>query len=251
MSTKLRPSRFLSAMCVCALAWTAGLYAQDGAKQKDPQASEKTAEPEPPPRRPQPTLDELLGLDPAKPGAGEKKDQEQPPAAPDPSRTALERRLTAREVSEQFQQAVQLMGETADRLSVSRDTGIETQRLQSEIIRKLDMLIQSAEQQQQQQQRSRSSQRDGKSDQSENQPARPQPAPVPNQTSNPEEFRDPPAGTDPQLNPQIAARGAAWGNLPERVRDALLQGNADQYSSRYKAWTEAYYRRLAEEGNRR
>ena len=40
-----------------------------------------------------------------------------------------------------------------------------------------------------------------------------------------------------------------WGNLPPRVRDQLLQGRSDKYSSHYERLTREYYRRLAEEGS--
>ena len=60
----------------------------------------------------------------------------------------------------------------------------------------------------------------------------------------------PPARKDANPNPGVAARGAAWGSLPARLRDALLQGNEDRYSNLYQKWTEAYYRRLAEEANK-
>ena len=40
-----------------------------------------------------------------------------------------------------------------------------------------------------------------------------------------------------------------WGNLPERVRDMLLQGSKEKFSSLYKQLTREYYRRLAEEGS--
>ena len=39
------------------------------------------------------------------------------------------------------------------------------------------------------------------------------------------------------------------GMLPARLRQALLQGSADRYSSLYESLTETYYRRLAEEAS--
>jgi hypothetical protein len=36
--------------------------------------------------------------------------------------------------------------------------------------------------------------------------------------------------------------------LPDRVREALVQGLNDRFSSRYQRETERYYRRLAEDG---
>jgi hypothetical protein len=52
------------------------------------------------------------------------------------------------------------------------------------------------------------------------------------------------------MRPGQAAAGAAWGALPERLRDALTQGLSDRYSSLYEGATESYYRRLAEEDPR-
>jgi len=214
----------------------------------------KPPQPEQPAQSPpqQPTLDELLGLPKTKPSSPAATTTPRPEAV-DPTKTDLERKLSAREVAEGFKVAIDLMGETADRLQTSRDTGLTTQRMQEDIIRKLDQLIKAAEQQQQQSKKSSSK---GQRDQQKNQPNQPQ------QQQQSQEERDSagkgepasdamaPPGEDPNLNPGAAARGAAWGALPDRVRDALLQGNADKYSSLYQKWTEAYYRRLAEEGNK-
>jgi hypothetical protein len=253
------------ALIIAALGWTAGslalpLYANQSSGQPAPPppspaqpAAAPGGEPEtkPPAAAPeaQPSLDELLGISPDRPPSA-LPEGDSPPAAADPVRTALERKLTAREVSEQFEQAVQLMGDAAQRLNISRDTGIDTQRMQDEIIRKLDMLIQSAQQQRQQ---SRSSSSSSQSRDPSQQPAQPQGQSQVNeggQASDPQSEAMPPGNSGAQPSPDVAARGAAWGSLPERVRDALLQGNADQYSSLYQRWTEAYYRRLAEEANR-
>jgi len=227
------------------------LAAPGFAQETKPTQPEQPAQPQPKqPAPPEPTLDELLGLpkaNPATPGQPAKPR----PEAVDPTKTDLERKLSAREVAEGFKVAIDLMGETADRLQTSRDTGLTTQRMQEDIIRKLDQLIKAAEQQQQQSKKSSSK---GQRDQQKNQPNQPQ------QQQQSQEERDAagkgepasdamaPPGEDPNLNPGAAARGAAWGALPDRVRDALLQGNADKYSSLYQKWTEAYYRRLAEEG---
>jgi hypothetical protein len=37
-----------------------------------------------------------------------------------------------------------------------------------------------------------------------------------------------------------------WGSLPQRVRDMLLQGRNEKFSSLYEKLTGEYYRRLAE-----
>src|SRR5436190_20991466 len=109
------------------------------------------SEPQPAPKPP-PSLDDLLGIAPDKAPPKDK------PPALDPSKAELQRQLSPREAADQFKQAVELMVQTADRLQASKDTGLATQRIQEDILRKLDMIIHSAEQQQQQSSRSKSSQ---------------------------------------------------------------------------------------------
>lgn len=197
------------------------------------------------PRRSQPpTLDDLLGL----PGEKSPKPGAKPrPEPEDPTKAELEQKLTAREAAEKFKEAVDLMGQTAQRLEVSKDTGLATQRMQEDILRKLDQLIKSAEQNQQQ---SRSRSRAQRQQQEQQQQPNQQQQRNPAGTEPAQDTMEPPARREADPNPGQAARGAAWGNLPSRIRDALLQGNADKYSNIYQRWTEAYYRRLAEEANK-
>jgi hypothetical protein len=195
-----------------------------------------------PPKDP-PTLDELLGI------GGEPRPAEGEDVPPgDTTRADLDRELSGKEAAEQFREAIGLMGETAERIKASRDTGLGTQRLQEDIIRKLDMVIRSAERQQSSKQQSSSS---SKAQDPKNQPSQQRQGSQgqQNQGENRDE-REPPPRQEGALNPEIAARGAAWGALPERVRDALLQGNEDRYSAMYRKLTEAYYKRLAEEAPR-
>jgi hypothetical protein len=56
-----------------------------------------------------------------------------------------------------------------------------------------------------------------------------------------------PAGQDGVAGAAEAAAAAAWGNLPDRTRAALLQGLSDRFSALYQSVTEQYYRKLAEE----
>lgn len=194
---------------------------------------------QPPPDEPLPDLDDLLGLPKGPPG-------KRPPAV-DPAQVDLENRLTMAEAAEEFRQAVTLMGQTAERISVSRDTGLVTQRLQEDIVRKLDQLIKAAERQAQQTRRSRSS-----SSQNNNRNAQQQPDQQQGQQNEPGRGENrgettPPARQEGPLNPELAARGANWGSLAPHVREALLQGWQDKVSEIYKRTTEAYYRKIAEE----
>lgn len=233
----VKNSLFLRGTIVVALA-CAGVFAQDV---KPPRPETK-----PPPEKPaaQPTLDDLLGVE-------KEKSKDAKPAKPiaDPTRTALERKLEMEQAQQQFKQAVELMDETAVRIKDGRDTGIQTQRLQEDIIRKLDMVISTAEKQQQQQ-RSKSKSKQQQQKQDQDQANQQQNSTQPHGKEAAPDTIDPPAREAANLLPGTAARGAAWGSLPDRVRQALLQGDADRYSTLYHKWTEAYYKKLAEEANK-
>jgi len=186
------------------------------------------------------SLDDLLGIE-----------TEERPSDVDedlPHRSALERALSGEEVSDEFRQAVTEMRDVADLLD-AQQSGARAQRLQEDILLKLDKLIDAAQRQQQQQQQQQSSSSSRRSPTQNQQRAQEQAqASRSNQGDNRSEML-PPGGRDGELNELIQSESAAWGKLPERVRDALLQGSSDRFSSLYEAMTEAYYRRLAEESS--
>jgi len=185
-----------------------------------------------------PDLDELLGLPSEKPADAPAQDRT----------TELDRLLSGEEIAEAFVEAVRLMGETAARLDAAGDTGVVTQRMQEDAIRKLDKLIADA-QNRRQQSRSQSRSRQNADQQSQQQPAQRSAQQQPGGRDNQAEI-DPPARQDGPLNPASVADLAAWGALPERVREALVQGSSDRFSTLYQRLTEAYYKRLAEERDR-
>ncbi len=143
------------------------------------------------------------------------------------------------------------------------DTSIDTQRMQEDIIRKLDSLISQArrqqqQQQQQQQQSSQDQQRQAQSRQQQQQQQMQQQANQQQRQSSQaqdaearaqdsDQNRQLPGGQAPVQRPQLDAARAAWGALPERVRDMLLQGSGEKFSPTYQQLTEEYYRRLAEQ----
>lgn len=194
---------------------------------------------------PLPTLDELLGLDESG-DASDDTDAEDAPVRTDAADDELDRELDpAKPIADEFLEAVNLMRESAGRLSDQTDTGAVTQRLQEDILRRLDELISksseqsssssssSSQQQQQQQQQPNQAQRD-----------------MSNQNvTEGEDAQDAPAKQDARLGAQATLDGARWGSLPERLREALLQGSSDRYSSLYQSMTEMYYRKLAEEAS--
>lgn len=196
------------------------------------------------PADPLPSLDDLLGLE-------EQPDRPADAEAIDPVEADLDRELGSDgTIADNFVAAVDLMRESAERLGTSQDTGAVTQRIQSDVLRRLDQLIEQAKQQA------------GQSSPSSSSPSQSQQGQQPDQRSQQQEQRQPtgqeststqpPAGQSAQsAQPgQSTANAAAWGALPARLRDALLQGSNEGYSSLYRAMTEAYYRRLAEESSR-
>lgn len=178
-----------------------------------------------------PSLDDLLGL------------EEEAPPAEDPNQRSLERRLSAQEAGEQFQQAVGLMGDAAARLANS-DTGLQTQRIQEEILRRLDQVIEAARQNQGGGGSSSSSSSSQRNQQQPDQSTQSRQSGQPG--SDGESEHTGPELTGVEMNPGVAPDGVTWGNLPERDREAVTQGVSDRYSALYRRLTELYYRRLAE-----
>lgn len=227
------------------LALVGAVRAQDGGAEKktaEQPTEQEAAQQQEDQKEALPSLDDLLGIE----GDGGEGNAD----ALDTNKAELERELTNEEVGEQFVQAIKQMEEAAKRLRSGRDAGVVTQRLQEEILVKLDILI---EQSQQQNQQSSSSSSSSSSDSSQTPPqqGQQQQGQQRDQPSDPgSEAAD--GGGNPEYregrNDLIESAGAAWGALPERVRDTLLEGLNDVFSSRYKEATEAYYRRLAEEG---
>jgi hypothetical protein len=244
----------LAVMFACLI--MAPSFGQDAAKPADSGAAPPA--PAAPAKKPAVrNLDDLLGLPQDKPAPKEPEGPALPPDGADPAdldkdRADLERKLTNAEIADRFRDAVRQMGESADRIAKGNDIGLVTQRLQEEIIKKLDLIVQqsqnqdsnsssSSSDQQSNQQQDPGRQRGGKPQQGQQSPQ--------NQAGQGENKGEamPPPGQDPQFKGRLDTARAAWGNLPERVREALLQGSSDQFSSLYEAMTEAYYRKLAEE----
>lgn len=203
------------------------------------------------PQQGEPTLDDLDALLGIKPDGDVEALPEDPAAAAERERvekTELERALTGQEVRDQLVQAIQQMQETADRLAALQDTGLATQRLQQEVITKLEQLIKEVEQQskssssssQQQQQQGQKPQQQSQQQQS-------------NQSQGTESQQGgeaenvPPPRQREELRSLLDTSGAAWGSLPAHYRDGLQQARDQYVSEIYQRLTEAYYRKLAEE----
>ncbi len=203
-----------------------------------------------PPKQPLPSLDEALGI--AKPSETNKPalpGSDAAPAVP-PLPGDLERALNAEAPANELQRAVTLMERSAKRLETAGDTSIDTQRVQEETVRLLEALIKKSGQKQNQQSSSQQKPQDGSKQQQQ-----------PNQSQQSQSEQRPQPGSDPsndperggtrnaQLRPAIDGARAAWGNLPQRVRQLLMQGSGDQFSKEYQRLTEEYYKRLGEGSN--
>jgi hypothetical protein len=193
-----------------------------------------------------PSLDEALGLakpsdKPKEPPAGDKK----PEISGD-----LDKALDGKEAGDELHRAVALMEQSAKRLEGAKDTSLETQRVQEETVRLLDALIKKNSQKQNSKNKPQQKPQDQqKGQQQPNQSQQSQADQRPQQTPNPNDSPDRGGSTSATLRPGIDAARAAWGNLPQRVRQLLMQGSGDSFSKEYQRLTEEYYKRLGEQGN--
>lgn len=202
----------------------------------------------------QPTLDDLLDLTPEKPTeteSGEPSDDE-PVTEPGLAESVGEA-LTASDAADAFEQAVDEMDRVSRRLGRSLDPGIETQRMQESILRKLDQVIKAAKQQQSGgggggsgQPRDQDQGGEQLAQQNQNGAASGQPQPNGQQASTGE------AGTTTPIEPEnqdsaIEQLRKEWGVLPPRVREELSDGLRERFSPLYRRMTESYYKALAEQ----
>ena len=187
-----------------------------------------------------PTLDELLGLD------EEQQDRQATDVAETEAEEELQRRLGQREMRSAFAAALEKMAISADLLEAQLNPGAATQRVQEEILIKLDQLIDEARKQAggscSSSSRSRSTAPPNR------QPgARPGDGAKPGQRAGSRAGGAEPPLEQGDLNTLLKETRREWGDLPQRVREMLLQGRGEKFSTLYERLTREYYRRLAEE----
>jgi hypothetical protein len=206
-------------------------------------SAEKTSE-KPDDAEAPPSLDELLGIE------GESDETPATEIADQAVEEELDRRLNAEELGNAFAEALSKMAVSADLLDRKFDTGLGTQRVQEDILSRLDALIEEA---QRQQSSGGSSASSSSSNQQRNQQPgrqdRQQQGGQRNQRASDSREGAPPPRRDGEMNTVLEETGTEWGNLPERIREMLLQGRREKFSSLYEQLTRDYYRRLAEEGS--
>ncbi len=203
----------------------------------------------------QPSLDELLDLAPSEKPASDRDMNE--PVATDPDEDlneSIERALSVSDAADVFEQVIDEMDQVSRRLGRSLDPGVETQRMQESILRRLDQVIASAKQQS-------SSGGGGGSGQPKDQdqggaePAQQKPSsgsgqdqapPGGSQASTGAAGSGTPDNPDAQDTP-IEQLRKEWGVLPPRVREELSDGLRERFSPLYRRMTESYYKALAEQ----
>lgn len=222
-------------------------------------SGQSTAAPTPPVPAPK-SLDDLLGTTSESPNGQALTADEI--AAREQARR-LDKALEGASMQDLVSRAVEGMRTAAGLLEGSKDTGLGTQRTQEEVIRALDRLLEEAKRQERKQKGSKSSSsKSGKQKQSQD------PAEQNGQQSKPQQQRqdagqasssadssDAPSndGTrsdDAGTMGEIMESRVEWGQLPERIRELVLQGRRDRVSSMYERLTREYYRRLAEEASK-
>jgi hypothetical protein len=224
-------------------------------------------------------LDALLKLSPK----GEQKGEQAKPqqlqggaqgTLPTTGQQRLDRALDVSKeqvADDELVSALLLMGQSAARLKPqdgqTSDASLATQRLQQEAIAKLDQLIGKARKQQQkscsnpkdncdnpsESQQAGKSQKQGDAQkmpqnaqgQEQSQPAQSKQSQQ-TQSAGTNENVSSPGDNTVQQNRSMEVLRASWGNLPERVRQALIQGSGDSFSKEYQRLTEEYYKRLGE-----
>ena len=199
---------------------------------------------------PPPSLDDLLDIEVPVSGTGGDADA----AIAESDRRALDAALAEQQPGQAFRSAISDMLVSTELLEVKQDTGMGTQRIQQRIVDRLQALIDSAaRQQQQQQQSSGSSQQQQQQDPGRRQ-EEPEESGQEQQGGRREEgpqdgsSTQPPPPESADLEGSLEGAGVEWGGLPPRMRELISQGMRDRVSEMYRSLTEAYYRRMAEEG---
>lgn len=262
MTRRLRSTVFVASLLAIAPPIAFGITVDDPPETSPvppamPPAEPATDEPaETPPADP-PSLDDLLDLEP-EPGAAT-GDADADVAESD--RRALDAALAEQEPSQAFRAAVEDMLVSTELLGQRQSTGLGTQRLQQRIVDRLQALIDAAARQQQQQSSSSSSssqqqqqqQEPGKrsEDQQQQQDGQQQQQQGgERQDGTDGQSVQPPPPDTADLQGALEGSGVEWGNLPPRMRELVTQGLRDRVSEVYRSLTEAYYKRMAEEGDR-
>src|SRR5262249_41433113 len=144
--------------------------------------------------------------------------------------------------------AILQMRQASDKLAGS-DSSLETQRLEKTVMELMDKVIAQAEKNQGSSSTSSSDKPGGKEGKEDTgsgkntKPGQPGGQPSPGQ-GNAAGIN--PGGTRPPVQQPgpLNQNAWGWGNLPERLREELLQGQSERFSPLYEDLTQSYYKRL-------
>jgi hypothetical protein len=216
------------------------------------------------------SLDELLGV-PNAPSASEGQSSASAiDAAEREQAKRLQRSLDEASLQDLVQKALEGMRSASSRLTDQSDAGLGTQRIQEDVVKSLERLLEEAQKQQKKQQGSRSSSSSASRSQQQRKSGEPQdPSERNGQQRQPERSRgrgqqqssssasgdvEAEVGTrdtdEAAVGGELSETRVEWGQLPERVRELVLQGRRDRVSTIYERLTREYYRRLAEEASK-
>ena len=142
---------------------------------------------------------------------------------------------------------IRLMDRSARSLDVAFDAGNATQAVQRTIIERLDEAIRTAAAQRRPS-RSKPQSADGdRRKKSGGKKATASEGKSQRDGSQSKEGSQSAAATDANApGSDLDQRRRAWGHLPMRERDEILQGLTDQYLEHYRVWIERYYKALQE-----
>jgi hypothetical protein len=191
------------------------------------------------------TLDDLLGI--------ENDDKEAPEdAARLDQDEDLDRELEEASMQDNFSIAIEKMEISANMLGSRHQSGLGTQRIQEDILQRLEYLMDQAKQQQQSMQsqssqQSSSQNKPSQKDLSQPQDGQQQQAQNQQAPGEGESNVQTPPNQEGDINSNLEEEQREWGALPDRIREQLLQGRNEAFSRLYEKMTRSYYRLLAEE----
>lgn len=146
---------------------------------------------------------------------------------------------------------IRLMSEASRRLEIDFNVGQDTQSLQTRIVAELDQAIKVAAAQR----RLQSSHDQPTSTDKRRMPERPQQStrrtkPAKADEADTSSFDEGDASgaeaENARVRGELRERRRAWGHLPMREREEIIQGIGDRFLERYRDWIERYYRALQE-----
>lgn len=210
------------------------------------------------------SLDDVLGIPGSGGAEGRQGSGDDSAPAQDKASDRVDQALDEKAIEDLMHQALGSMRVSAERLGKETDVGIGTQRVQQDVIAKLDALIEEAKK------RCKGGKCGGSSSSCQNPGEQKDGDGKPGESQKSNESRsrkdagkaaarasgsDAAGAEPPPIDPTdegtlLDESRAEWGNLPERVRDLIRQGSRDRIAALYQRLTEEYYRRMAEDASK-